>query len=619
MRISESKIEEIRNSANIVDIISEYVSLIKRGKNFVGLCPFHKEKTPSFTVSEDKQIYYCFGCHAGGNVFKFLMDFHKMSFIEAVEELAEKLGIQLELEDSSTPFNSEKEILYNINVEVAKYYANNLISAPDSFEARQYFESRKINTRTIRAFRLGYALPNSNILIKVLKEKKIDLEKVIQLGILGKNKDGSLYDRFSNRIIFPILSPNGRIIAFAGRTLNDKTNSPKYINSPESKIYVKGKVLYGLSHTKNDIRKANNVILVEGYTDLISLYQNEIMNVVAVSGTALTEEQLQLLSRYTKNVILLFDADTAGINASLRSIELLLKNDFEVKIATLPSGEDPDSYVNKFGKDNFLKIIDSAINFFEYQSHYFEKLGYFNDAQKTVEAIRYIVKSLAFIDDELKRTILLKSISKKFNLRENLLETELDNTLKQQSKLEKKSTTPTLEKSEVEDFPKKKEESGFLSVQSKTEKEIIKFLFSGDENILKLFFNNINPESITNEFYKNIFYKVLDYYEHYHVYNPANLISLFDESTQKLLGELTLQEYSISNIWDEIGRISDNDKLNILYIKDLIAKYKRLLIEKEITEIQSKIKSTADNDLIRSLLMKISQLQKEKSAILIEE
>ena len=435
MRIPESKIEEIRNSVSIVDVISEYVQLRKRGKNFIGLCPFHSEKTPSFTVTEEKQIFHCFGCHAGGNVYKFLMDYKKISFIEAVQEIAQQQGIEISYDDEG--FNekqSEQEILYDINTEAARYFSNNLLNDAEGEFARNYFQKRNLKVQTMRAFGLGYAHNGWENLVNFLKEKNIDLEKALQLGLIGRNNDGRVYDKLAGRIIFPIFSPNGRVVAFAGRKLREDDSGGKYINSPESIIYVKGRILYGLSHAKDDIRKLDKAIIVEGYMDFISLYQAGVKNVVAVSGTALTDDQVQLLSRYTKNVVLLFDADAAGIKASMRSIEILLKRDFDVKISTLPKGEDPDSYVTKFGKDAFDEIIKRAENFLEYQTAYYETEGMFDDPTKMAEAIRDLVKPIALVDDELKRNILMRTIAKKFNLREKLLEAELDKALDFQKK-----------------------------------------------------------------------------------------------------------------------------------------------------------------------------------------
>lgn len=620
MRISEHKIEEIRSSANIVDIISEYVQLRKRGKNYIGLCPFHKEKTPSFSVSEDKQIYHCFGCHNGGNVFKFLMEYKKISFVEAVEELAEHLGIQLDFDQSTSEKQSEQEILFEINTEVARYYSNNLLNEIDAEYARSYFESRKIKIHTIRAFGLGFALNSRDSLTKFLISKKIDLDKALQLGLIGKSSDGKVYDKLAGRIIFPIFSPNGRVVAFAGRTLIDKPDSAKYINSPESLIYVKGRVLYGLSHSKDEIRKANRAIIVEGYMDLISLYQNGIKNVVAVSGTALTDDQAQLLSRYTKNVVLLFDADTAGINASLRSIEILLKRDFDVKIATLPAGEDPDSFVNKFGNDHFKEIIKRAENFLEFQTAYFEKQGAFNDPQKTTEAIRELVKPVAIIDDELKRAVMIKNICKKFNLREKLIERELETFIKNNIKTLQKPLAQTSEPSKKENLFEQTTKKKIDSLYLNKEIELIKFLFEGNEEVIKLIFNNIDPESLEIEIHKNIFYKVRDDYEHFNVLNPAHLISIFDEDTQAYIRKISMVEYSISDYWKETHPTVSFEETNYSYAKDLIIKIKQLQIDSQIIENLKIIESSENDELIISLMKTNNELTFKKMNIqLIEE
>ena len=522
MRIPENKIEEIRASANIVDIVSEYVQLRKRGSNYIGLCPFHNEKTPSFTVSEDKQIFHCFGCHAGGNVFSFLMQYEKISFVESVQELAESLGITIDVEENTDyEKQSEQEILYDVNTSAARYFSDNLLNRDEGEIAREYFKNRNIKPQTMRAFGLGYSLPGWEHFLKFSKENNIDLEKALALGLVGQSSDGRLYDKFSGRIIFPIFSPNGRVVAFAGRILQNRSGVAKYLNSPESQIYVKGRILYGLSHAKDEIRRVEKAILVEGYMDLISLYQNGIKNVVAVSGTALTEEQVQLLSRYTKNVVLLFDADTAGIKASMRSIELLLRRDLEIKIASFPEGEDPDSYVNKFGKESFEDLIKRAQNFVEYETAYYEAQGMFSEPSKMAEAIRELVKPIALINDELKRSLLIKSIAQKFNLREKLLETELSN-------VNQKPTSPTASevRNRLEKFDKKegitedaKRKASPAAYQ--LECELIKLLFEGSESIIKLVLSHIVPEDFEIEVHQKLANLVMDAYQNNEEFNSG--------------------------------------------------------------------------------------------------
>lgn len=617
MRIPESKIEEIRNSTSIVDVISEYVQLRKRGKNYIGLCPFHSEKTPSFTVSEDKQIFHCFGCHEGGNVYKFLMDYKKISFIEAVQELAEQQGIEINYDDEGyTEKQSEQEVLYDINTEAARYFSNNLLNDEEGEIARNYFQKRNLKIQTMRAFGLGYALNGWENLVSYLKQKNIDLEKAVQLGLIGRNKDGRVFDKLAGRIIFPIFSPNGRVVAFAGRKLREDDTGGKYINSPESLIYIKGRILYGLSFAKDDIRKLDKAIVVEGYMDLISLYQAGVKNVVAVSGTALTDEQAQLLSRYTKNVVLLFDADTAGIKASMRSIEILLKKDFDVKIATLPKDEDPDSYVTKFGKEAFEEIVKRAENFLEYQTVYYENQGMFDDPTTTAEAIRDLVKPIALIDDELKRNLLIRNISRKFNLREKLLESELEKAIENQSRLNKsqpqrifKSETTQTDKTEIKE---KKDISPYFY---NTETEIIKLLFEGNEEIVSFLISNIKVDNLLIDLHKNILERVISEYENEGNLTPSNLISLFDEETQSYLRELTINQYSLSSNWEDLNPDLEQSVINKKYAVDLIVRYKQLQLEGHIAENIRRQEEAENEEQLLKLMKEKQDLEKKKKTI----
>lgn len=617
MRIPEIKIEEIRSSADIVDLISEFVQLRKRGKNFIGLCPFHSEKTPSFTVSEEKQIFHCFGCHTGGNIYKFLMEYEKISFVEAVQEVAARVGINLEYEEDTTGKESEQEILYEINVQAARYFSDNLLNSPEGEVARKYFVERKIKPQTMRAFGLGYALNGWEYFVEYAKSQKIDLERAIQLGLIGQQNDGRLFDKFSDRIIFPIFSANGRVIAFAGRILENREGSAKYLNSPESLIYVKGRVLYGLSFSKDEIRKLDKAILVEGYMDLISLYQNGIKNVVAVSGTALTEDQVQLLSRYTKNVVLLFDADAAGIKASMRSIELLLKRNIEVKIVTLPSGEDPDSYINKYGKEEFDELIRKAQNFLEYQTAYFESQGYFEDHNKTAEAIRELVKLLALIEDELKRNLLLKSVAKKFNLREKLLETELDKTLKRQVKDESsrqavKDGRPNKEKTGLH-FATLEEKSG---INYTLEKELVKLLYEGNKEIIELIFTHFSPDDFNYQFHQELVAKVCKAHQNSEDLTASNLIAkVKDEEQQSYLLEITFDKYTISKTWDELNPVFEDEKLLYKFALDTIKNFRIVKIEEQIASNHERIEMVEDENERISIMKENLELEKEKKMI----
>ncbi len=618
MRIPESKIEEIRNSADIVDVISPHVQLRKRGKNFIGLCPFHSEKTPSFTVSEEKQIFHCFGCHTGGNVFKFLTEFHKISFVEAVQELAEQQGITIEFDKAEyTEQQSEQEVLYDINTEAAKYFLNNLLNDNEGEFARKYLHERNIKTQTLRSFGLGYALRGWENFINYAKSRNLNIDKCIQLGLIGKTSEGNLYDKLPGRLIFPIFSPNGRVVAFAGRVLDDKETGAKYINSPESLIYIKGRILYGLSFAKDDIRRYDKAIIVEGYMDLISLYQSGIKNVVAVSGTALTDDQVQLLSRYTKNVVLLFDADVAGIKASMRSIEILLKRDMEVKIVSLPKGEDPDSFVNKFGKDEFEDLIKKAENFLEYESKYYESQGKFDDPATAAEAIRDLVKPIALINDDLKRNLLIKNIANKFNLREKLLESELDKQMIQIKRFEK-SDTRVLQRRRTE------ESATLLSnatpeispVLYNLEKEILKLLFEADKSVAEIIFAYLHPEDFIIDMNRELFEIVKDEFENDDNFTSSGLISILnDENKESYVRELTFDKYSVSSNWEERFPSITAEMTMMRFAKDTVMKFVIERIEKNIQSNRREVELSDDEKKHLELMKANNELEQEKKRI----
>lgn len=618
MRIPESKIEEIRNSIDIVDVISQHVQLRKRGKNFIGLCPFHSEKTPSFTVSEDKQIFHCFGCHTGGNVFKFLTEFHQISFVEAVQGLAEQQGITIEFDKAEyTEQQSEQEVLYDINTEAARYFLNNLLNDDEGEFARKYLHGRNIKTQTLRSFGLGYALKGWENFINFAKTRNLNIDKCVQLGLIGKNSEGKLYDKLPGRLIFPIFSPNGRVIAFAGRVLDAKDTGAKYINSPESLIYIKGRILYGLSFAKDDIRRLDKAIIVEGYMDLISLYQSGIKNVVAVSGTALTDDQVQLLSRYTKNVVLLFDADVAGIKASMRSIEILLKRDMEVKIVSLPKGEDPDSYVNKYGKEEFEELIKRAENFLEYESKHYESQGKFEDPSTAAEAIRELVKPVALINDELKRNLLIRSIAQKFNLREKLIESELDKQIKQVKRFEKTDakvfqnrkageTTSTL----IDVVPE------ISPVLYNLEREIIKLLFEADRPVAELIFNYLHPEDFSNTLNRELFERVKDEFENEDNFTTSGLVGVLnDERKETYVRELTFDKYSVSSSWEDRFPSITAEMTMMRFAKDAVMKFVVERIEKRIQSNRREIELCDDERKQLELMKANNELEREKKRI----
>ncbi len=617
MRISDHKINEIRSRANIVDVISSFIPLKRHGRNFMGLCPFHSEKTPSFVVSEQKQIFNCFGCHVGGDVFKFVKEYKSISFIEAIQEVAELVGITIEETSQNEPNQQEKEIeeLYEINVSAARYFSNTLLNESEGEIGRKYFKDRNIQLTMQKAFGLGFAPQKRDELYKYLVSQNINIEKAKFLGLIDVGENGSYYDKLRGRVIYPIFSPNGRVIAFAGRVLGKVEGVAKYLNSPESPIYYKRRVLYGLSHSKDDIRKLDSVILVEGYMDLISLFQKGIKNVVASSGTALTEEQVTLLSRYTKNIYVVYDSDPAGEKAALRSIELLLKKDFEVKILSLPEGDDPDSFINKNSKADFEEQLTKTYNFLEYQADFYKKRGDFEDPTKETIAIKELVKSVSFVNDEMKREVFIKHISQKFNIRLKLLENELLALLhKVNSPAIRdvgKVTAQTANNSEqIAKIPKFKESKSKVYTIEKT---LIKLLYEGDEQIMGQVFDNILPGDFTNNFLSKLAEIAFEAYKQ-DIYDPANLLSLLtDEVMRNFIFELTLNEQAVSKKWED--RYSDDDpkKLRQKECDDTIRQFHILQIEQQLKALKEQLILAENTENTNEILELIKELSIEKA------
>jgi DNA primase len=425
LRFSSDLLEEIRNRCDIVDIISEYVHLKPAGKGFKGLCPFHGEKTPSFMVSPEKQLFHCFGCGEGGNVFNFLMKYEKFSFFEAVEMLAKKSGVSLPVdEEKENLLYRKKERLYKLNNLAANYYRECLFRTNQGKKIINYLKKRGINDTSVEKYRLGYAPPGWDALTNFLKKKGYSYEELIKAGLIKKSKIEAKYiDYFRDRIIFPIFHLSGRIIGFGGRILDDSL--PKYINSPETLVYNKGSNLYNLNFAKEDIRKKNYIIIVEGYTDVLITQQYEFNNVAASLGTALTNKQIDLIKRFTDTVLIAYDADSAGNMATLRSLDLLVEAGLGIKVLALPQGDDPADFLIKKGIKPFQNLIDRSLSLIDYKL----KLLYSNYSVKTIEGkvkvIKGILPTLSVIGNEVELRAQTKKISEELKLSEEAILIEL--------------------------------------------------------------------------------------------------------------------------------------------------------------------------------------------------
>ncbi len=421
--IPEDRIEEIRNRVNIVDLVSEYVTLKKAGRNHIGLCPFHREKTPSFTVNAEKQIYHCFGCGEGGNAFSFLMKVNNMTFPEAVRHLAGKLGVTLPSRELSAEERSHRDLresLIRANRIAAAFYEKTLRSAAGS-RCREYLETRGIRPAVVETFRLGYAPDGWRALRDHLQREKVSQRHAELAGLLVARPDGDGYDRFRGRLMFPIEDINGSVIAFGGRIIGD--GEPKYLNSPESALYVKGRNLYGLSRAKNALRKDETLIIVEGYFDLLALWNAGLSNVVATLGTALTREQVDLIRRYTGSVALTFDTDAGGKAALERSMSLFLERGMKAKAVVLPEGKDPDEFVSRHGRDAFLEEIRRARALVDYYID--EVIGTTRTLDERRDAWKAALPFMAGIADPVERGQFMQRVAERLGVDEGLVRREV--------------------------------------------------------------------------------------------------------------------------------------------------------------------------------------------------
>ncbi len=438
--IPEQKINEVRHRASIVEVVSDYVSLKKSGKNYLGLCPFHSERTPSFTVNEEKGIFHCFGCGAGGNVFNFLMRTGQMSFPEAVRTVAKRYNVALptrELTEEEKRRRSLRSKLYEVNETAAEYFHRVLTSQREGEEGRKYLAQREISEETAGEHRLGFAPASWDSLVLFLQKKGVPLNLAETLGLILPRKEGvaagrpGYFDRFRRRVIFPIISEGGRVLGFGGRIIGSEeiregdVPPPKYMNSPESPIYRKGQTLYGLNAAKGFIREKGNALIVEGYMDLLSLYQAGFRNVVASLGTALTSSQLGLLGRYTGEAFLIFDGDESGQKATQRSLELFLQEGISARVVSLPAGYDPDSFIRREKGDKFEKILAGALPLVEFLFEQALRRHRADSVEGKVRIVRELIPALSGLRDPLERNLYIEQFALRLGLKESQIRDQL--------------------------------------------------------------------------------------------------------------------------------------------------------------------------------------------------
>ena len=593
-RYSDELIEEIRSSNDIVDIISQYVVLKRSGRNFFGLCPFHKEKSPSFSVSPDRQIFHCFGCGVGGNVIHFVSKIENINFIETLQLLAERANISLPTLDS-TEDNKILELksrLYKLNELAAKFYHENLYN-PNSKPAQEYVKKRKLDNKTLKKFLIGYSC-NYNELYNFLKEQGFNEEEMLASNLICKNQNGQMVDRFRKRLMFPIQDVKNRTIAFGGRVLDNTL--PKYINSPEGLVYSKGRNLFGLNIAKNSQNK--DIIIVEGYMDAISLHQRGIDNAVASLGTALTEAQGRLLTRYGEKVIIGYDSDGAGQAATLRGLEILNNMGCDLRILQMEGAKDPDEYVIKYGSGRFNMLVNEAISLVEFKIKILKNSLNLDNVNDKIKFLNEIAKILSKVTSQLEKEVYIEKIAKEYNISKEAIYAQINKilyaNLKGKKELEARTTIRKQQeaKTEIQD-------SGTI----RREKILIWLLINNPEETYAAVHDKILPEDIKNQRNRNIVTKLYEEFKNGNS-NINNILDLLEESDVNYVTGIMAENLEITDINKGI-----TDILLPIEREKLITQ-KEEIIKKLESDNLSKDESTELENKLGGIIVRLAKLKK---------
>lgn len=640
--IPRSKVDEILDAARIEDVVGDYVSLKKRGSSLLGLCPFHNEKTPSFNVSVAKGIYKCFGCGKAGNAINFVMDYEHLDFVGALKVLADKYGIELPKQEVSSEQileekrqQSEKESLQVLNNYAETYFADTLHNDDEGkLIGLSYFEERGFRPDIISKFKLGFAKESWDHFTESALRNGYSSEMLIKAGLSKSSEQGKIYDAYRARVIFPIHGLNGKPIAFAGRILKSKDEkSPKYVNSPETVLYYKSNELYGLYFARTAISKADSVYLVEGYTDVISLHQAGIENVVASSGTSLTENQIKLIKRFTENVCVLYDGDAAGIKASLRGTDMLLEAGLNVKIVLFPDGEDPDSYSRKVGSEAFdIFLSENKQDFILFKTGLLkDEAG--NDPVKQAELVRDIVSSISKIPDAFKRSNFIKACSRLLKVEEQLLIAESNRLLRSKAAQEARTTLPPPAEKPLN---YEQEIKSLVQLQSNDSQErdllrvLLKYatlMMNDTENVAQYAFRQLAESEIVIE--NPVITDILTLIHaqlHNNELNMQSLLHADDPKLTQVVADIMSENLEVSPHWSQYD--VDVEPIESLYKQDveqalLMLKVKH--INKMIDENQLEFNQAKTDEELYALqqvhahlLMQRSELLKPRGTVLIK-
>lgn len=632
--ISPATIEEIKNRMDIVEVVGDFVTLKRSGSSYKALSPFSNEKTPSFYVVPSKGIFKDFSSGKGGDAITFLMEVDGLSYIEALKYLAQRYGVEVieeEQTDAQQEAQNKRESLF-ILLNFAKDHFKDLLWKHEEGKSigLSYFKERGFTDDSVKDFELGYTIDSWDELLKAAESKGYNKELLEEAGLVISKEGGKVYDRFRNRVIFPIHNISGKVVAFGARTLSKDKKQPKYLNSPETELYNKSRILYGLYQAKQEVRKEDNIYLVEGYTDVISMHQTGIKNVVSSSGTALTADQIKLIRRFTENVTVIFDGDAAGIKASIRGIDMLLEGGLNVKAVALPDGEDPDSYARQLGTSAFTHYIDKeAQDIIRFKAKLFLEEAK-DDPVKKAGLIKDIVRSITKIEDPVKRTVYLKECSDLLGIQESVLISEQNKILIQQNK--DQATTheepPLMPQEFLSAQPDQVESVDIQKIIELQEMESIRVLVnygthsilnqeSIDQDLISYFLTEVEEIQFTNPVYREILEIFKSKINEGFIVDGDYLLSNGSEEVKRVVVDMMTPRHEVSENWNKKFQIyipKETDKLrDITYSNILRLKFR--IVQHLVEDETKKLKTDISEDEMDVILDEINELKKIEMSI----
>lgn len=583
-RYSEEIINDVRQNNDIVDVISQYMHLKRSGRNFFGLCPFHNEKSPSFSVSPDKQIFHCFGCGVGGNVITFVSKIEGLNFVETIQMLAERANIQLPTLENSGDMQKEilKDKVYKVNEFTAEFYHQNLYK-PQAKIAQEYVKKRQLSNETLKSFRIGFS-GKFDELYQELKKQGFADQEILESGLVNRNDRGQYIDRYRNRLMFPICDARGKVIAFGGRVLDD--SKPKYINSPENIVYSKGRNLFGLNVAKKGDTK--KLLIVEGYMDVISLHQRGITNVVAPLGTALTEQQGWLLRKNAEQIILSFDSDGAGLQAKIRALDVLQNMGCDIRILQVEGAKDPDEFILKYGNIRFQALIEKALSVIEFKVKLLKNDLNLENINDKIKFLNEIAKLISNIDNNIEREVYIERIANEYDISKEAIFAEVNKLTYTNSKSEK-----ILEKPKPVVSHKKIDKPEVSQAIKRRENTVISLLLIGDLSIFEIIKQNIKLDDFVDEVNANIAKRLYEEYEK----GNSNINGIIDNLEQEEQNQITM-------IMADDYEISDLEKA----IDDIVQVYRKEKLNNKKFEILKKLENTTNEDEKKKLMQELSNI-----------